>query len=278
MGINITLAFINYGGYIMAGNHGTPLRSVRAVLLLVAVYTLTGVGARAGRNPRDHKIHDMERPHPRKVEAAPTRTAPPSDAIVLFGGKDLSEWEAADGGDLTWKVDDGNMVVEPGDGNIRTKRRFGDCQLHLEWATADQPRDSKYPGNSGVYFGPYEVQVLSNPGKEPAIYADGMAGAIYGQYPPLVNACREPGKWQSYDIIYRRPRFDDEGNVVKPATMTILHNGVLVQDSEPLTGPTTHGRRPPYKPHGEVPITLQEHGFVLRFRNVWVRSLDESKR
>ncbi|MEF8787685.1 MAG: DUF1080 domain-containing protein, partial [Planctomycetota bacterium] len=168
--------------------------------VLIALSMLTGGCASAGRNPSEHEIHDPDRPHPPVVEAQPMLTEPPSDAIVLFDGEDLSEWESTDGSEPGWKVEDGNIVIELGTGYIRTKRRFGDCQLHIEWATSDPLGDKKYPGNSGVYFGPYEIQILANHSEEPKIYADGMAGAIYGQYPPLVNACRKPGEWQSFDI------------------------------------------------------------------------------
>jgi len=250
----------------------------RALLAISALSMLGALGVRAGRNPTEHKIHDKERPHPPAVEARPTLTEPPSDAIVLFDGESLSEWESMDGSEPGWKVEDGNIVIELGTGHIRTKRRFGDCQLHIEWATKDPLGDKKYPGNSGVFFGPYEVQVLANHGEDNRIYADGMAGAIYGQYPPLANACREPGAWQSFDIIYRRPRFDEGGNLEKPATMTVFHNGVLVQDCETLTGPTAHERRPAYKPHGKVHIRLQEHSCVLHFRNIWARPLEAGKR
>ena len=144
-----------------------PRRWLGAFLVLAVACTLAVPGARAGRNPRDHKIHSMERPHPPMVEAQPCTTEPPSDATVLFAGEDLSEWETGDGSRPGWKVQDGNMVIVPDTGSIRTRRRFGDCQLHIEWATQDPLGDHGYPGNSGVYFGPYEIQILANHSERP---------------------------------------------------------------------------------------------------------------
>ena len=255
--------------------HGTS--QIATALLAALFVTVSAVTAYGDRPVHTFKQHSMEREKPTKVTPGKKPGAPPSDAVVLFGGKDLSAWEAVDGSEAGWKVEDGDMVIVPGSGSIRTKKKFGDCHLHIEWATDPSPDpDQHYPGNSGVYFGSlYEIQILS---PTPNIYADGMAGAIYGQYPPLVDANREAGEWQTYEIIYRRPRFDEDGKLTQPATMTVFHNGVLVQDCEALTGPTAHKRRPPYKPHGKLPIMLQDHGCELRFRNIWLRPLDESKR
>jgi hypothetical protein len=166
------------------------------------------------------------------------------------------------------------MEVVKDTGAIRTKRGFGDCQLHVEWATpspavgSDQDR-----GNGGVFLmDTYEVQVLDS--YDSRTYADGMAGAIYGQYPPLVNASRKPGEWQTYDIVFHAPRFDERGSLLAPARMTVFHNGVLVQDNEELTGPTAHKARPPYKAHADkMPLSLQDHGHPVRYRNIWIRAL-----
>ena len=198
----------------------------------------------------------------------------PSDAVVLFDGKDLSGWTNDKGAPAAWQVRDGYMEVVKKTGAIRTKQGFGSCQLHVEWATpspavgSDQDR-----GNSGVFLmDTYEVQVLDS--YDNKTYADGSAGAIYGQYPPLVNACRKPGEWQTYDIVFHAPRFDEKGAVVSPARLTVFHNGVLVQDDEELTGPTGHKVRPPYKAHADkMPLSLQDHGHPVRFRNIWVREL-----
>lgn len=220
-------------------------------------------------------IHSMDRPQPSVVAPAPTARpdAPPADAIVLFDGSDLSQWEA-DSGPARWKVDSGYMEVVAGAGGIHTKRGFGDCQLHIEWMTPVPPHgEGQERGNSGVFLmGRYEVQVLDS--YQNQTYPDGQAAAVYGQFPPLVNASRPPGVWQSYDIVFHRPRFDAQGKVMSPARVTVLHNGILVQDNVELSGPTAHQRRPPYTAHAdELPIALQDHGNPVRYRNVWVRVL-----
>jgi hypothetical protein len=226
------------------------------------------------------KVHDSARPQPRVVTPGTASTPespgqPPSDAVVLFDGRDLSRWTGKDG-EARWRVENGTMQVEPGTGNIRTREEFGDCQLHLEWAApAGVKGESQGRGNSGVFLmGRYEVQVLDcydNP-----TYADGTTAALYGQYPPLVNACRPPGEWQTYDIIFHRPRFDAAGKVASPARFTVLHNGVLVQDNVVLSGPTAHQKRPPYEKHEDrLPISLQDHGTKVRYRNIWIRDLEK---
>jgi hypothetical protein len=221
-------------------------------------------------------IHDESRPMPAVVDpgAAPPPAPVPSDAIVLFDGADLSQWTTSKGAPAGWQVRDGYMEVVKDSGSIRTTRGFGDCQLHVEWATpAAATGTGQDRGNSGVFLMDlYEVQVLDSYASK--TYADGMAGAIYGQYPPLVNATRKPGEWQAYDIVFHSPRFDERGTLVTPARMTVVHNGVLVQDNEELTGPTAHKARPPYKAHADrLPISLQDHGHPVRYRNIWVREL-----
>lgn len=224
--------------------------------------------------------HDRTRPLPPVVQpglpGTPERAGtPPSDAIVLFNGTDLSAWVTMDGNPARWLVTNGYFECVKGGGDIRTFQNFGDCQLHLEWATPAVVQGSgQGRGNSGVLFGlgRYEVQVLDS--YENATYADGSAGAIYGQYPPLVNACRPPGQWQTYDIIYFAPRFEADGRLRSPARMTVLHNGVLIHHNAELTGPTGWLERAPYVPHPEkLPIVLQDHGNPVRFRNIWVREL-----
>lgn len=221
-------------------------------------------------------VHDMERPVPAVVETG-TMSAPaprPSDAIALFDGKDLSLWQAVKGGGpAKWKIENGYVEVVKGTGDIVTTRGFGDCQLHVEWmAPAPAVGQGQDRGNSGVFFmGMYEVQVLDS--YKSRTYADGQAAALYGQHPPLVNASRAPGEWQSYDIIFHAPRFEGD-KVVRPARVTVLHNGVLVQDNAEMTGPTGHKSRPPYKPHADsLPIRLQDHAHPVRFRNIWIREL-----
>jgi hypothetical protein len=225
------------------------------------------------------KIHDRSRPLPPVVDpgTASTQDAPgraPSDAVVLFDGKDLSKWAHQDGSPARWKVENGYAEVAAKTGYIYTRQAFGDCQLHVEFAEPSPPSDEDQGrGNSGVFLmGLYEVQVLDS--YENKTYADGQASALYGQYPPQVNASRPPGKWQAYDIVFHGPRFDASGKVLRPARVTVFHNGVLVQDNVVLTGPTEHGERPPYKPTPEkLPLALQDHGDPVRYRNIWIREL-----
>lgn len=224
----------------------------------------------------DYGVHDPARPHPPKVDPGDfVSTSPPDDATVLFDGSDLSAWVGEDGGTPSWKLENEAMEVVSDTGDIRTSDSFGDCQLHLEWASPAEPEgESQGRGNSGVFLmDRYEIQVLDN--YDNPTYADGYAAAIYGQEPPLVNACRPPGKWQSYDIVWRAPRFEN-GDLSRPARVTLLHNGVLVQDATTLIGPTTHGDVLDYEPHpSTAPVRLQDHHDPVRFRNIWIRSLDE---
>ncbi len=221
--------------------------------------------------------HSLERPKP-PVERAPVQQlplAPPPGALVLFDGRDLGWWRKADGSPAGWRVADGAMEVTPGAGGIRTRVGFGDVRVHVEWASPATVRGSGQDrGNSGVFLmGTYEVQVLDS--WENPTYADGQAAAIYGQFPPRVNVSRAPGEWQSFDIEFRRPRFDSTGVLVAPARMTVRHNGVLVHDDVALLGPTSHRVRAPYAAHpDELPIALQDHGHAVRFRNIWVMPLD----
>jgi hypothetical protein len=232
----------------------------------------------SAQSPANWPIHSTERPQPRVVNPGPAGppVAPPADAIVLFNGKDLSRFRNEKGGPAAWKVENGYIEVVPGTGFLVSADNFGDVQLHIEWATpAKVEGESQERGNSGVYFGGgrYEVQVLDSYNN--FTYPDGMAGAVYGQYPPLVNAARPPGEWQTYDIIFRGPRFDTNGKVIRPARVTVIYNNVLVQDNVELTGPTAHQRRPPYQAHApELPISLQDHSNPVRYRNIWVRKLD----
>jgi hypothetical protein len=204
---------------------------------------------------------------------------PPSDAVVLFDGRDLSHWKAAAGGESKWLLKDGMMTVAPHSGNIATKEEFGDVQLHLEWATpAEVIGAGQGRGNSGVFLmGQYEVQILDSFGNK--TYFDGQAGAIYKQYAPLVNASRGPGQWQTYDIIFHAPAFDPAGNVTRRGRLTVLHNGVLVQDNIELRGSTSlkggpQPDNPEYKPHPpKAALVLQDHNNPIRFRNIWVRPL-----
>ncbi len=224
--------------------------------------------------------HDRDRPAPAVVDPGTFSSedqpgTPPSDATVLFDGRDASAWVSMDGSPTKWTVKDGAFICVPKSGYARTLQSFGDCQLHVEWASPTPPHgESQGRGNSGVFFGKdqYECQVLDS--YQNKTYADGSAASIYGQYPPLVNAMRPPGKWETYDIIWTAPRFDAQGNVTSKARETVFHNGVLVQNNVELTGPTGWIGRVPYRAHPErMPIALQDHGNPVRFRNIWVREL-----
>ncbi len=230
------------------------------------------------RNPIYWDVHDSTRAHPPVVEPGPAPAepqSPPSDATVLFGGETLDGWEHPDGSAASWVVENGYMQVKPGSGSIQTKEEFGSVQLHVEWMVPSSVEgEGQDRGNSGVFLmSNYEVQVLDS--HENQTYADGQAAAIYGQYPPLVNAMRPQGEWQVYDIVFHRPHFDGNGTVITPATFTVYHNGVLVQDHVELTGPTAWKDRPPYEAHAsELPIQLQDHDHPVRFRNIWLRELE----
>lgn len=223
-------------------------------------------------------VHSLDRPRPPVVDPGPERppVPPPSDAIVLFDGKDLSAWQAESGGTAKWNVQDGYVEVAPGTGSMMTRRGFGDQQLHIEWATPVPPKgDGQERGNSGVFLmSHYEIQVLDSYHND--TYADGQAAAVYGQTPPLANVSRPPGQWQTYDIVFHRPRFTADGAVRDSARVTVLHNGVLVQNNTVITGWTVHGRRAHYETHGDkLPLVLQDHGNRVRYRDIWVRELTE---
>lgn len=230
----------------------------------------------------DWTIHDRNRPQPKVVDPGTASTPdqpgrPPADATILFDGRDLSKWRSQkDKSPAAWKVGKGYFEVVKAAGGIETADAFGDCQLHVEWASPDPPvGQDQDRGNSGVYLmGLYEVQVLDS--YQAQTYPDGQAGALYGQYPPLVNATRAPGQWQSYDIVFHGPRFDKAGKLTRPARATVFLNGVLVQDNSELTGPTTHKARPPYQAHAEkLPLGLQDHSHPVRYRNIWIREIPE---
>ena len=255
------------------------LRIVTACgLLLIATSASAQNPNPIPKDPSPWKQHAMDRPAPVVVTpgAYVGPVPPPSDAIVLFDGKSLAEWRSADStkGDAKWKIEDGAIVETPGIGDIATRRSFGDVQLHIEWSAANPPKGTGQDrGHSGVFFmGTYEIQVLDS--YRAATYPDGQAASIYGQYPPLVNAMRPPGEWQVYDIVFHHPHFDAAGKLTAPARVTVLHNGILVQDDMTILGPTTNSRRSAYSAHADkLPIQLQDHGHPVRFRNIWVREL-----
>jgi hypothetical protein len=258
--------------------------SVRAIACLIAATGLFAClagdddGNHAGLPTGRWRQHDIRRPKPPVVEPAEGSIAskPPRDATVLFDGTTLDAWKAESGGPAKWKVTDGVLETVPGAGKIETKGTFGDIQLHVEWAApipavgVGQDR-----GNSGVFLmGDFEIQVLDS--FQADTYADGQAGAIYGQFPPLANASRPPGEWQAFDIAFRRPRFDPSGKLLEPARITLFHNDILVQNNEEPFGPTSWLKWLPYSNRGgRGPIALQDHDHPVRYRNIWLRELPD---
>ena len=241
------------------------LRSVKIAAICAAILAIAGLGL-AVTEWKSGKIW----PEPKVIEPG-TNGGPPSDAIVLFGGADMSAWKNAD----SWEVKDGVVTINPkGPDPIETKESFGDCQLHVEWAEPEVVKGSgQGRGNSGVFLmSRYEVQVLDSFHNK--TYFDGQCGAIYKQYPPLVNVSRKPGEWQTYDIIFEAPKFDSDGKVTKPAYVTVLQNGVLVQNHSEIQGSTSYFKPPEYEAHPDKqPLALQYHGNPVKFRNIWIREI-----
>jgi hypothetical protein len=254
--------------------------TTKSAILAAFVGLMASSAALAQDKPEDTEVWA---PKPTKVTPAPTLGGAPSDAIVLFDGHDLDQWVSAlDKSPAGWTVAGGVVTVNKARGNIETKRAFQDYQLHLEWRIpADIAGTGQARGNSGVFLastGPrdqgYEVQIVDS--YENETYVNGQAASVYKQHSPLVNASRKPGEWQSYDIVWRAPRFGAEGVISSPATVTVIHNGVLVQDSAVLAGETVYIGKPKYRAHGATPIKLQAHGdpsAPISFRNIWVREL-----
>ncbi len=243
---------------------------VTTTLVLAMLFAVTAAQERGDLPPPAET--EVWQPVPAPVDPGRPGRAP-ADAIVLFDGKDLSEWRGRDG-EAGWRVADGAMTVVPGAGDLTTKRRFGDVQLHLEWRTpVEIVGESQGRGNSGVFLmGLYEVQVLDS-WRNPT-YVNGQAASVYKQHVPLVNASKEPGEWQTYDIIFTAPRFTAGGDLESPATVTVLHNGVLVQNHVTLEGPTVFRGAPRYEAHADrLPLMLQDHRNHVSYRNIWVREL-----
>ncbi len=244
--------------------------AITSVFLILA-------GQAFGQTPRkvgDSKLTEVWAPMPKVVTAGKTDAAPPADAVILFDGKDASEWLDKDGKPVTWKVEGNNLTVNPFSGDIHTKQSFGDCQLHVEWRTpAIVKGDGQDRGNSGVFLmGRYELQILdsyNNP-----TYANGQAGSIYKQRIPLVNISRPPGEWQSYDIIFIAPVFHNNGDLKTAARITVIQNGVVIQNNVELWGEMQFVGIPFYEKHGaKEPLLLQDHHNPVSFRNIWIREL-----
>jgi len=247
--------------------HGTPLirRNKHAAGAIAIVAVLAALASGVAQEWKSGIIW----PEPPVVDPGPVG-GPPSDAVVLFDGSDLSKFNGGE----RWKIENGYAICRGG--GIQTKESFGDCQLHIEWASPSEVSGAgQGRGNSGVYLmGKYEVQILDS--YENETYFDGQCGAIYKQQPPAVNVCRPPGEWQTYDIIFRGPRFDSDGKLLKPAYVTVLHNGVLIQDHFEIQGTSAWDSPPEYEPHAQrLPLDIQNHGNPVRFRNIWIREIPQ---
>jgi hypothetical protein len=260
---------------------------VKKSLFVLLVVMLISVSF-AAKQVAKYSVHDRERPNPPVITPPEQLGQPPSDAIVLFNGSrdtlDL-EWvsEKENGGNVPWKLENDYMEVSRNGGGIRTKKKFGNCQLHVEWFTPediDPKITDQKRSNSGVFLmDKYEVQVLDSYTDDNyrtnRTYADGQAAAMYGQHPPMVNACRKPGQWQTYDISFLKPLFDENDKLVRKARITVLHNGVVVHNNLEIEGTTFHKKKSEYSPHKSGYIHLQDHGNPIRFRNIWIRELPE---
>lgn len=263
------------------------------IFLFSTAFMLSIACAQQGQSEWQPELTDDWAPVTDSVSTTGHFAEPPSDAIILFSGSDISSWESAPGyfpkmegvpeylkalqsnyGSAPWRVENGVMTVEPGSGNIKTRQAFGDMHLHIEWRTPPEiDGNGQGRGNSGVFLmGLYEIQVLDS--WQNPTYSNGQAGAIYKQKAPMVNASRLPGEWQSYDIFFEAPYFDDDEKLIKGAYVTVLHNGVLIHHRQKLKGPTVYIGLPHYEPHPrKLPIGLQDHGDYVSFRNIWVREL-----
>jgi hypothetical protein len=243
-------------------------------LMLITVFAFAQQKPTMEMKPEMTEIWEPEVP---VIKPGKSIGNPPSDAIVLFDGTNLEEeWVSERGGGKpVWTVEDGVMTVVPRTGGIRTKKEFENFQLHIEWRSPIEVKgESQGRGNSGVFLqGKYEVQILDN--YDNRTYRNGQAASIYKQHPPLVNACKAPGEWQTYDIIYTAPIFKTDGSYLVPPRITVLHNGVVVQNAAEVRGPTVYNGIPEYfvAPHGKGPIALQDHGDLVSFRNIWIREL-----
>ena len=237
--------------------------------------SICAVPAFSQQTQGDPKKTEVWEPVPTMVAPGKTPTAAPADAIVLFDGKNLNQWQAKKGGVAKWKLEtDGAMTVVKGTGDIMTKQGFGSCQLHIEWRTpAKVESEGQGRGNSGIFLmGRYELQILDSYNNR--TYSNGQAGSLYKQHIPLVNASKKPGEWQVYDVVFTAPSFFSDGNMATPAKFTVFHNGVLIQNNVELKGNTVYIGQPFYEAHSnKEPIILQDHGNPVSFRNIWIREL-----
>ncbi len=247
--------------------------SLKLVPLLLFAMTVTA-NCQNSNEITDPEKTEIWEPQPPVVEPGHNSTEPPPDATILFDGTSLDHWEKLNGGDVEWELGDGYMTVKPGTGDIKTRQDFKDVQLHVEWRAPEVIEgEGQGRGNSGIFLQErYEVQVLDN--WENPTYSNGMNGSIYKQHIPLANPAKRPGEWQSYKIYYKAPRFDDNGDVKRPARFTVVLNGILIQNNVEVFGRTVYIGAPEYDAHGPAGIRLQDHGDLVSFRNIWVRELD----
>lgn len=241
---------------------------------LTILLLILSVSVAAQERKGDPALTEIWEPEPVMVKAGESPAQAPADAIILFDGKNTNAWKAKDGGAVKWKVENGAMTVTPGTGEISTKEGFGDCQLHIEWRTPSVVKgEGQGRGNSGIFLmGKFELQVLDSYNNR--TYSNGQAGSIYKQTAPMVNASKGPGEWQTYDIIFTAPRFNEKGGLVTPARITVLHNGVLIQNNTSIWGGTEYIGLPVYEKISlKEPILLQDHGDLVSYRNIWIRPL-----
>lgn len=243
----------------------------RFITICVAIIIQSNISAQ-----KDPATTEVWKPEPKVVTPGKTNSDAPSDAIILFDGVSGAAWQHTNGDAIKWTIADNALTIKPQTGTIETKQKFGDCQLHIEWRIDKNVKgENQDRGNSGIFLmGRYELQVLDNYNGINKTYVNGQAGSIYKQSPPLVNVCKAPGEWQTYDIIFTAPRFSDNGSVISPARMTVLQNGVLVQNNTTIWGNTVYIGSPTYEKHAaKESITLQDHGHLTSYRNIWVREL-----
>jgi len=242
---------------------------MQRIFLFVILFLIT-YGVYGQMSPEETEWYS---PVPEKVTPGENIGDPPSDAIILFDGKELSMWEDTDGEEPQWKVENGELIVVPGSGNIKSKLHFGDIQLHVEFKSpAPENYNGQNRGNSGIFLqSRYEIQVLDGDNND--TYVNGMVGSVYKQQAPLVNAYTNNGEWQIYDIYWKAPKFGTDGKLESPATVTVILNGIVVQNNQVLKGNTPYIGFPKYVPHGKLPLMLQDHGTEVSFRNIWVRKL-----
>jgi hypothetical protein len=239
--------------------------------IITVIFILFAVNCFAQTDP---KATEVWQPEPKIITPGVTSSDAPSDAIILFDGKNSSDWVNGNGEAAAWKVENNSLTVVQGTGDIQTKQSFGNCQLHIEWKTPSVVEgEGQERGNSGIFFmGRYELQVLDS--YDNRTFANGQAGSIYKQHIPLVNACRKPGEWQSYDVIFTAPVFKDDGTLQSPARFTVFQNGVLIQNNVEVKGVTVNTGQPFYKKHNsKEPLRLQDHSFPVSYRNIWIREL-----